>query len=285
MATVVSLAAVLPTWSWPLLAALAGLLAAGAAHAAGEPAWCHPVRPGDTLARIARRHRVPLQALRDVNRGLGTKPPRAGLRLALPSLRALRDAALPLAPRSLRAVDGSLRRENAAARRDHLSFMRDTGMVGRFVAAGRLVRLPAETATYEVAGVDPRLRLARPWTKRFVEQLAGALHGLFGERLRVTSLTRTPERQAALRRSNANAAPARGDLRSTHLTGAAVDLSRRSLSPEATVWLRAVLRRLTTQGVVHAIEEFREPHFHVLVRARYAAYARTLADSRLIGGC
>jgi LysM repeat protein len=267
-----------------LLTALATLLLSGVGFA-GEVVWCHKVRTGDTLTGIARRYRVPLARLLKVNRR-GVGPPlRVGVKLALPSVAGLPEATLPLWQRALRARAGHLRLENRAATRDALSRLESAQMVRRFRTAGLLVPLPATTKTYYVASVPPSLRLARPWTKRFIEQLAGALHGLFGIRLRITSLTRTPRLQLALRRTNANAAPARGALLSTHLTGAAVDISKRPLSPEQTVWLRTVLHRLTSKGLVRAIEEFREPHFHVLVRKRYAPYAATLTSPLLIGGC
>ena len=122
-------------------------------------------------------------------------------------------------------------------------------------------------------------------TKRFIEQLAAAKRRFFGTPLRITGLTRTRTYQNALTATKGNAAPAHGRLQSTHLTGASVDISKRPLSVREINWLRIVLRRLTVDGLVHAIEEFREPHFHVFVRKRYGAYARTLAPHLLVGGC
>jgi hypothetical protein len=74
-------------------------------------------------------------------------------------------------------------------------------------------------------------------------------------------------------------------VQSTHLTGAAVDISKRSLSEAEIAWLRTVLARLKARGLIHAAEEFREPHFHVLVRKVYATYARALRSPILAGGC
>jgi hypothetical protein len=64
-----------------------------------------------------------------------------------------------------------------------------------------------------------------------------------------------------------------------------VDLSKALHSDAEVQWLRLVLRRLTRRGVVLAIEEFVQPHFHVMVRRQYADYARRLRSSVLIGGC
>ncbi|MBI2160017.1 MAG: hypothetical protein HYU25_06535 [Candidatus Rokubacteria bacterium] len=76
-------------------------------------------------------------------------------------------------------------------------------------------------------------------------------------------------------------------MRSTHLTGGggAVDISKRQLSELEIDWLRTVLQRLTADSLIHEIEEFNEPHFHVLVRRRYGAYSRTRPSPLLIRGC
>jgi hypothetical protein len=257
----------------------------GGASAAAEPVWCHEVRSGDTLAGISRRYRAPLAKLLAVNALGNGQVLRVGTRLVLPSIRARLGALRAGRPLALRAPAGHLRRENAAATRDGLSRMRDLAMVRRFRRAGRLVPVVAEARSYYVAGVSAASRVARPWTRRFIEQLAGAMHALFETRLRVTSLTRTPASQLALRRVNVNAAPTAGPVRSTHLTGAAVDISKRALSDTEIDWLRIVLRRLAADGMVHVAEEFHEPHFHVLVRKRYGIYAAGLRSPVLIGGC
>ena len=50
-------------------------------------------------------------------------------------------------------------------------------------------------------------------------------------------------------------------------------------------WLRTVLARLRGRGLIHAVEEFREPHFHVMVGRAYDEYARALRSPILAGGC
>lgn len=181
-------------------------------------------------------------------------------------------------PADLRARPGSLMRENAEADRQRLTRMTDAATVERFVRQGHLVLLPVRTPAYFVAGVPDHLRVTRPWTKRFVEHVTGRFHATFGRPLKVTSLTRTAETQQRLRRTNGNAAPAVGRLRSAHLTGAAVDISKRSLHAHEVRWLRAALGRLNAQRLVSAIEEFVQPHFHVMVFRRYLR-----APSRQIG--
>ncbi|HEX9748262.1 MAG TPA: DUF5715 family protein [Methylomirabilota bacterium] len=260
------------------------LLLAEVSHAS-TPLWCHEVRRGDTLATIARRHGASVAELRGLNR-LGPRAiPRPRSILMLPAIRDLRRGRLDLSRAPLVARPHRLRHESAAAARDRLSRMRDLTMVEDFRRSGLLVEVPLETRTYYVEGVGPRLRVARPWTRRFIEQLAQAFHGLFDRPLRITSLTRTTARQRELLRTNPSAAPATGPVQSTHLTGAAVDISKRSFSDREVAWLRTVLARLRHRGLVHAVEEFGEPHFHVLVRRAYERYGRALASAVLAGGC
>jgi hypothetical protein len=225
------------------LAAAVIATVAGAADVSARPAHCRAVR-ADTAAR-------------------GTAP----------GFSALLNGKIPVRVAPLRARGDNLRRENAAATRDGLSRLANARDLSRFRQARLLVAVPPSTSTYYVSGVPEALRLARPWTKRFIEALASAKHRSFGTPLRITGLTRTRAYQRALGRSNGNAAPPRGDRQSTHLTGASVDISKRWLSGGELRWLRAVLRRLTADGLIHAIEEFRQPHFHVLVRKRYGAAA------------
>lgn len=191
---------------------------------------------------------------------------------------------LPDNPNVLRAKAGHLRRDNVAARREGLSWLRDLVRVQRFTKWRILIRLAPETKTYHVAGVAPQLRVTRPWTKRFIEEFSRAFHDRFRTRLKITSLTRTAVAQRALRRANGNAAPADGHIRSTHLTGASVDISKRPLRDQELRWIRAALQRLVARRLLSATEEFRQPHFHVLVFRAYddAPRGRLLAS---LPGC
>jgi len=252
---------------------------------AGEPVWCYQVRRGDTLAAIARRSGASVQELRGLNRLAPKAIPSVRSILTLPSVHDLREGRLDLSRPPMVATPRRLRRESAAATRDRLSRIRDLAMVERLRRKGLLVPVLSETPTYYVEGVEPRLRVARPWTRRFIEQLAQAFHDLFAQPLRITSLTRTVLTQRRLRRTNPSAAPADGPVRSTHLTGAAVDVSKRGLSDDEVAWLRTVLARLRERRLIHAVEEFREPHFHVMVRRAYDEYARALRSPILAGGC
>ncbi|MFQ5899703.1 MAG: DUF5715 family protein [Candidatus Methylomirabilia bacterium] len=252
---------------------------------AAEQVWCHRVRRGDTLSTLARRFGTTVRKLHRLSSLSPEDILRVGQLLTLPRFVSLQRGHLKLGPEPLTAAAGNLERENAEADRQDLSRMRNFSMVRRFVRAGLLVPVPAATHTYQISGVPKSLRVARPWTKQFLEQLARGAHDLFGTRLKITSLTRTVATQRSLRSRNGNAAPARGENRSTHLTGASLDISKHAHSKREIHWLRQVLRRLARQRFLHAIEEFQQPHFHVMVFHEYGSYGRALTSSVLIGGC
>ena len=99
----------------------------------------------------------------------------------------------------------------------------------------------------------------------------------FGQRLRVTSLIRTISSQRRLERGNPNAARATGPDRSSHLTGATLDISKRFMPRRGRQWIRRVLFRLHQGGYLYAVEEFEQPTFHVMVFPTYQQHVAQLA--------
>ena len=187
-----------------------------------------------------------------------------------------------VSPLALRAADRTLlvadvtsqEVQNTHADSDHLSRMRDVAMVKRFARSGYLERVPRSTNTYYIHDVPANFRYSRPWTKLFLTRLSRQFHAKFGHRLRVTSLVRTERRQRILGRRNGNAAEAVGPARSSHLTGATVDISKRFMSRRERAWMRDVLYSLREQGYLYAIEEFAQPTFHIMVYRSYPRYVK-----------
>lgn len=136
--------------------------------------------------------------------------------------------------------------------------------------SGALVALPHSGRLT----VDPRMdtdrRYCRPWTARFLTDMAQTFYARFGTPLKVDSAVRTVQYQRHLLRVNANAAPAEGDIRSPHLTGEAVDISKKGLSRSEIGWLRAYLMPLQSQGRLDVEEEFRQACFHISVYESYS---------------
>ena len=164
--------------------------------------------------------------------------------------------------------------QNNRADADHLSRMTSLAMLRRYVRHGYLVPVPANSRTFYLHQINAQYRYCRPWTRLFIQRLARQYYAQFQEPLRVTSLVRTVGSQVMLARFNENAAEATGSSRSSHLTGATLDISKRWMSPEQQDWMRHTLSSLRDAGYLYAIEEFEQPTFHVMVFRNYQAYAK-----------
>lgn len=167
--------------------------------------------------------------------------------------------------------------QNARADAFGLSRMRNREMIVQFCRAGDLVAVPASTSTYYLDDISGAYRYARPWTRLFLDRLSEAYRARFHQRLRITSLVRTTGSQARLERSNGNAAEATGPDRSSHLTGATLDISKRFMSWQGQRWMRHELLGLARAGYLYAIEEFHQPTFHVMVYPTYREYVARLS--------
>jgi Family of unknown function (DUF5715) len=183
-------------------------------------------------------------------------------------------------PQILVASASSQMIQNVRADDDHLSRMRDLKMVRRFVDAGYLVPVPSSARFYYLHSISSRYRYCRPWTRLFLRRLSRQYYARFGTPLRVTSLVRTVARQVRLGQRNGNAADAFGPLRSSHLTGASLDISKHSMSPAGRRWMRHVLYSLKQQGYLYAVEEFEQPTFHVMVYRNYPKYVKSLQEKQ-----
>lgn len=180
----------------------------------------------------------------------------------------------------LAAIDSSQAIQNARADADNLSRMRDSAMIQRFFRSGYLVAVPFSTRYFYLHRIPRAYRYCRPWTILFLQRLSRQYYARFRQRLRVTSLVRTEARQNWLARHNGNAADTYGALRSSHLTGATLDISKHAMPAQGQNWIRRVLYSLRSQGYLYAIEEFEQPTFHVMVYANYPEYVARMTGRR-----
>ena len=87
---------------------------------------------------------------------------------------------------------------------------------------------------------------------------------------------RTVKIQKKLRRHNRNAAPAEGEIASSHLAGITVDIQRRGLSREQLKWVQDYMRPLKDQGLIEPEEERHQWVFHVMVSGRYTDWRESM---------
>lgn len=184
-------------------------------------------------------------------------------------------AEIPLTPaklalvRPLKGSRESLIRQNTRADADGLERIEDDADLDRLVHAHELVALPASERLYVNPSLEANRRYCRPWTSRFLSDMAAAHYQRFKRPLQVNSAVRTVAYQRQLVRINGNAAPAGGDIASPHLTGATIDIGKKGLSLSEIGWIRAYLLPLQQAGRIDVEEEFAQACFHISVYKNY----------------
>ncbi len=156
-------------------------------------------------------------------------------------------------PSVAQSLEGSLvamNKQRAAAVAAGVTFHETAKSVYRAIVEGDLVRV-RDTRDYRLHAVS--YPYTRPESLAFLEQLAEGYHSACGQRLVVTSLTRSRADQ-----------PRNASHRSVHPAGLAIDL-RRSSRRSCRRWLERTLLELEGDGLVEATRERSPPHYHVAV--------------------
>jgi hypothetical protein len=173
-------------------------------------------------------------------------------------------------PAPLRGSLESLERQNQRLADEGLERIEDEDDLAARIANRLLVPLPASQALTVNPSLTPNHRYCRPWTARFLADLAREHDAVFHRPLEVSSAVRTVEYQRHLMGINGNAAPAEGDVVSPHLTGATIDIAKDGLSREEIAWMRKRLLALQNAGKIDVEEEFQQACFHITVYKSYA---------------
>ena len=198
--------------------------------------------------------------------GEGAEAPSADTETEVASLRVPRDAM----PAPLLGSHESLERQNARVDADGLERIENEADLADRIAHKLLVPIPVSSALAVNAELPATHRYCRPWTARFLSDLARAHDAEFHRPLEVSSAVRTVEYQKRLMGTNGNAAPAEGDIVSPHLTGASIDITKDGLSRDEIAWMRRRLLALETAGKIDVEEEFQQACFHITVYKSYA---------------
>jgi hypothetical protein len=163
----------------------------------------------------------------------------------------------------------SLERQNDRTEADGLERIEDEADLADRIARKMLVPVPTSSALTINASLPQTHRYCRPWTARFLGDLARIHAAQFHKPLEVSSAVRTVEYQKRLMGSNGNAAAAEGDIVSPHLTGATVDIAKSGLTRQEMVWMRSWLLPLQNAGKIDVEEEFQQACFHITVYKSY----------------
>jgi hypothetical protein len=196
----------------------------------------------------------------------------------LPILRTRRGRVIMPAP--MKGSREILVRQNVMADQDGLDRIADDDQLNDMRRMKLLVALPSNSAIRPDDDLPANRRYARPWTVRFLSDLARAHYARFHGPVQVNSAVRTVDFQRRLMRVNGNAAPPTGDTASPHLTGQAVDLAKHGMDLTEIAWMRGYLLPLVQQGKIDVEEEFQQACFHISV---YRRYIPAVAPKRKIG--
>jgi hypothetical protein len=164
----------------------------------------------------------------------------------------------------------SLVRQNERTEADGLTRIEDDAQLNELRRQKALVAIPASLQLRVNQELPGNRRYCRPWTAKFLSDLARAHYARFHRWLQVNSAVRTVAYQRRLIEVNGNAAPAEGDIASPHLSGATIDIARKGLSMPEIAWMRAYLLPLETAGKIDVEEEFYQSCFHITVYKSYA---------------
>ena len=156
-----------------------------------------------------------------------------------------------LPAQSLRGSQASVDHLYLVARASGLQFHATVRSARRAVAAGEFVALSGNNDYVPKSSMS--LPYATAEVRSYIEHLSAEYHSACGERLVVTSALRPMSRR-----------PRNGSVKSVHPTGIAVDVRKpkRRLCRD---WLRQLLLQHEREGTIEATEEFRPPHFHIVV--------------------
>ncbi len=173
-------------------------------------------------------------------------------------------------PAPLRGSLASLERQNEKLEAEGLERIVDESDLEARIAEGMLVSVPVSSTLTINADLPADRRYCRPWTARFLVDLARDHSAAFHRPLEVSSAVRTVAYQRRLMETNGNAAPAEGDIVSPHLTGATVDIAKKGMSRREIGWMRRQLLALEDAGKIDVEEEFHQACFHITVYKTYA---------------
>jgi hypothetical protein len=263
------------------------------------PAARYAQRPAETPYADAQAQPAPTsQPEDDPNRDLGTDTARSALTQATAesaedasdapaaeppaSARSETEVASLVIPRGampapLKGSLASLERQNERLAAEGLERIENEDDLAARIANHLLVPVPASDALTVNPNLPVNHRYCRPWTARFLADIAREHDAAFHRPLEVSSAVRTVAYQKRLMGINGNAAPAEGDVVSPHLTGATIDIAKEGLTRAEMGWMRTRLLALENQGKIDVEEEFQQACFHITVYETYAPRTRRRA--------
>lgn len=171
----------------------------------------------------------------------------------------------------LKGSPASQIKQNEEADRVQLVRVANNVELEELVASGLIIQIPDIPGVRINERLPERFRFVRPWVVAFLTDLGKDFKERFGEEFQINSAIRTVEYQIHISKRNKNAAAVTGPKRSSHLTGAAIDIAKLPLTREQIVWLQVRLVALEKEKKIEATEEHHQAVFHIMVFPEYVA--------------
>jgi hypothetical protein len=172
-------------------------------------------------------------------------------------------------PPPMRGSLASLQRQNERSEAEGLERIENERDLSDRIAHKLLVPVPTSPALTINQDLPLHHRYCRPWTARFLADIAREHAAIFHGPLEVSSAVRTVEYQKRLIGVNGNAAAAEGQIVSPHLTGATIDIAKSAMNLREIGWMRGWLMPLQEAGKIDVEEEFQQACFHITVYGNY----------------
>lgn len=164
---------------------------------------------------------------------------------------------------SLLGTDSSQVKQTERSKEENLSVIDSENKLEELKSGGFLIHIP-NTVNMDYK-LEEKWRWCLPQVTFFLGDIGIEFQELFNKKLQVNSAVRTVGRQLELMKSNNNAVSPVGPKRSSHITGATVDIAKIGLTKKELEWLRKKLLLLEDNDLVEATEENDQLVFHVMI--------------------
>lgn len=174
---------------------------------------------------------------------------------------------------SLRRTPNSLYNQNRQADLEGLKRLTERDL-NLFISKKILVPLPHDNVNVVVDSRLPkRYRYCLPETRDFLIDFGTYFRKETGKPIQINSAVRTVEYQEDLGDRNGNAAPSEGPKRSSHLTGATIDIAKKGMTPHQLKTARKYLLFFHKNELADVTEEFHQAVFHAMIfRSKYKEF-------------
>ncbi len=173
--------------------------------------------------------------------------------------------------------------QNIVFDREGLPRLERVADIPRWIARGDLHRISDIPHLSVSAHIPSYFRNCRKEAHEFLKDFNRDFYATFGRGLLLSSMVRDTAKQRAMTtlvkkgrgrharwvQRNINASPVEGERASSHLRGAAFDISKKGMTAEQIEWIQCYLMKAEMNNWIEMTEEMKQPCFHIAVFQSY----------------